>query len=714
MLPNKTLRLSLVSILAAAPVAAQSVPRRAISFDDVMGRKVRFAVPTPAAKWDAEGKLLRVRSAGPSTEKVAVRIRDPRTWDVVEPNPAEAAAKEADESVDVGIDPRTGQVMLKRPGKPPVAITEDPAPKREAHLSPTGTQVSYTRGNNLVVQDLASSDEWAVTSDGSPEMFHGVLDWVYQEEIYGRYDFQGHWWSPTGAYVAFLSLDESPVREFTVIDHVPSPKIGDDRGVVAEISNYPKAGDPNPVASFHIANLANRSVTPVDLSSYPQDLLVVRVGWNPSGDRAVVQIQDRIQTWLELCYADPATGKLERLIREESPTWVDVHGQPQWLADGSFLWWSDRTGYRHLYHYGADGKLIAQVTRGNFPVREILRLDEASGLVWFEASDEYPSDQQVFRVRLDGTEQVRLTEGRGTHQVELDHDGGMFVDEYSNVSTPPVVRICDRDGGVLRTLESGPMQSAYDYCPQEIHVVEARDGFPLDATLIKPLGFDESGGPYPIWIDTYSGPAAPSVRNAWRVSSWHQFLAHQGIAILQVNVRTASNAGHVVVGKLYKQFCVQEMKDLEDTIRWVLAERWADPDRVGITGWSYGGTMTAYALTHSKLFRLGIAGAGVYDWQLYDTIYTERYMDTPQSNPKGYDAASCISAAKDLHGYLVLIHGTMDDNVHLQNTIRFADELQKAGKDFEMMLYPNSRHGVRSPHLQALRWKIIRRELLGS
>jgi dipeptidyl aminopeptidase/acylaminoacyl peptidase len=293
----------------------------------------------------------------------------------------------------------------------------------------------------------------------------------------------------------------------------------------------------------------------------------------------------------------------------------------------------------------------------------------------------------------------------------------MFVDSVSTVTSPAEVRVCDGDGAILRTLAAGPIASDYAYCPAELHTVAARDDFELDATIVKPLEFDPAGGPYPVWIDTYSGPEAPSVSNEFgrrgRVSAWHQFLAHQGIIVLQVNVRTASRAGQRVVGQCYKQFGVRELEDLEDTVRWLCGHPWADATRVGITGWSYGGFMTAYAMTHSDLFRVGIAGAGVYDWQLYDTIYTERYMDTPQRNPAGYELSSCIAAAKQLSGYLVLVHGTMDDNVHLQNAIRLAGALQDAGKDFEKMLYPNSRHGVRSPHLQGLRWKIIKRELLG-
>ncbi len=715
---NRILTPLSVAALLAASVLAQEPAKKRITVEDYEKRRASFSVQSPRVSWVANDKLLRVSEPSLKKKKIAAVVRDPRTWKVSPGKPEDAAssARVPDRTKPrLSIGRRSGQVMLREPGKDARPITKDPARKREAHLSPNQRYASYVRDNNLVVRDLAQDEEWTVTADGGPERFHGVLDWVYQEEIYGRGDFQAHWWSPTGRHVAFLSLDESPVKEFTVIDHVPHRQLDKERGVTAEITNYPKAGDPNPFVSLSVADVVKREVVTVDLSRYPKDMLVVSIDWTPDGHNVVYQVQNRVQTWLELGYANPVTGVAKTLIREESPTWVNVLEPPRWLGDRTFLWWSERTGYKHLYHYDEDGKLLSQVTKGDFPVRRILKLDEARRKVWFSASPDFPCDQHAFRVGLGGEGQKQLTHGRGTHRVSLNFDGSMFTDTFSSVTTPPEVRVCDGEGDIIRTLPSTPLQSDYEYCPKELHVVEARDGFPLDATVIKPAGFDESKS-YPVWIETYSGPAAPSVRNGWRVTSWHQFLAHQGVIVLQVNVRTASAAGQKVVGLCHKQFCVQELRDLEDTVKWLTANSWADEKRVGLTGWSYGGTMTAYALTHSKLFRVGIAGAGVYDWQLYDTIYTERYMDTPQSNPKGYAKSSCLAAAKDLHGYLVLVHGTMDDNVHLQNTIRFAGELQRFGKDFEMMLYPDSRHGVGSPqqrrHLQQLRWKIIERELL--
>jgi len=290
-------------------------------------------------------------------------------------------------------------------------------------------------------------------------------------------------------------------------------------------------------------------------------------------------------------------------------------------------------------------------------------------------------------------------------------DGSLFLDSVSTRTRPPQVRLCDgATGKVLRVLaESTPPAPEKNpaLARWELHEVSARDGFPLDVAVLKPRDFDPKKT-YPVWLSTYSGPNAPTIRNSWAPSIWSQFLAQQGVIVLNVNVRTASGKGHAIITGCYEHLLRSELSDIEDTVDWLTANPWADAKRVGITGWSYGGSMTAYSLTHSDRFALGIAGAGVYDWRMYDTIYTERYMNTPQANPEGYDQSSVLTAAGNLHGHLLLLHGTKDDNVHLENTIQLLYALEKSGvQDFDLMLYPESRHGVRNP---ALRAEMRRRE----
>ncbi len=588
--------------------------------------------------------------------------------------------------------------------------------KREAHCNEKGTRASFVRGGNLFVVDAASKELWQVTNDGSDEMLHGVLDWVYQEEIYGRGDFQGHWWSKQGDHVALLSLDESKVREFTLVDHVPQGFLDKERSVVTEVANYPKVGDPNPRAMLSVVDCANKARVAVDLAAYPDDVLVVRVGWTDD-NRLLVVLQDRIQTWAELCSVDLATGKLSKWIREESKSWVNRPEMPRFLQDGTFLWLSERSGYQHIYRYRGDAMQQA-ITTGEWQVRSIERIDEAKQQIWLEGTKDGATGRHLYRVAFDGSGLVCVTPGVGTHQPELSADASFAIDRWSALDMRPVVRVVDGETGeeLARVGEAAMGKAADEYAfVEKVRAsIPARDGYMLDATIMLPP-FRKAGEKAPIYLPTYSGPDAPTVRDAWLPSSYQIFAAQQGFLVLQVNVRTASGRGHAHISQCYKQLGVQELKDLEDAVAWACKEHGGDSQRVALEGWSYGGFMAAYALTHSDAFQLGLAGAGVYDWRLYDTIYTERYMALPDSNKEGYDRTSVIKAAKDLRGHLVLQHGSMDDNVHLQNTMQLLWELQKAGKqNFELMVYPRSQHGPNpqvAGHVKEFQWRALKKLL---
>jgi dipeptidyl-peptidase-4 len=588
--------------------------------------------------------------------------------------------------------------------------------KREAHCDEKGTRASFVRGGNLFVVDAASKDLWQVTNDGSDEMLHGVLDWVYQEEIYGRGDFQGHWWSKQGDHVALLSLDESKVREFTLVDHVPQGFLDKERSVVTEVANYPKVGDPNPRAMLSVVDCANKARVAVDLAAYPEDVLVVRVGWTDD-NRLLVLLQDRIQTWAELCSVDLATGKLSKWIREESKSWVNRPEMPRFLQDGTFLWLSERSGYQHIYRYRGDAMQQA-ITTGEWQVRSIERIDEAKQQIWLEGTKDGATGRHLYRVSFDGSGLVCVTPGVGTHQPELSADASFAIDRWSALDMRPVVRVVDGETGeeLARVGEAAMGKAADEYAfVEKVRAsIPARDGYMLDATIMLPP-FRKAGEKAPIYLPTYSGPDAPTVRDAWLPSSYQIFAAQQGFLVLQVNVRTASGRGHAHISQCYKQLGVQELKDLEDAVAWACKEHGGDSQRVALEGWSYGGFMAAYALTHSSAFQLGLAGAGVYDWRLYDTIYTERYMALPDSNKEGYDRTSVIKSAKDLRGHLVLQHGSMDDNVHLQNTMQLLWELQKAGKqNFELMVYPRSQHGPNpqvAGHVKEFQWRALKKLL---
>ncbi|HEX9422763.1 MAG TPA: DPP IV N-terminal domain-containing protein, partial [Pyrinomonadaceae bacterium] len=503
-------------------------------------------------------------------------------------------------------------------------------------------------------------------------------------------------WSPDSTRLAYLRLDENPVPEFTVVDHIPYHQ-------ALEVTPYPKAGDPNPLVQLGVVNAAGGATRWVDTFKYqPSDLLIVRVTWTPDGKRVVYQAQNREQTFLDLNFADAVDGKSNTILHEISKAWVGVNDNPNFLKDGSFLWQSERNGWDHFYHYSADGKLLRQVTDGQWEVSSFESLDEDKGLLYFTATEHSPIAPQAYRVKLDGTGLTRVTTGEGSHKVTVSPVFNLFIDQWNDINTPTQTRLYDTNGKLVRVINENKVEALKQYKlgTAEFLQVKTRDGFAMEAMMIKPPDFDP-GKKYPVLEFTYSGPHAPQVKNGWGASTylWHQLLAEKGYVIWICDNRTASGKGLESSWPVYKNFGELELRDLEDGLAWLKSQPYVDGSRIGIWGWSYGGFMTSYALTHSQNFKMGIAGGTVSDWRNYDSIYTERYMQTPQNNPEGYKKSSPVNFAKDLHGKLLLIHGAMDDNVHMQNTVQFAYELQKAGKQFQLMLYPKSRHGVTEPLL---------------
>jgi dipeptidyl-peptidase-4 len=372
------------------------------------------------------------------------------------------------------------------------------------------------------------------------------------------------------------------------------------------------------------------------------------------------------------------------------------------MNDGSFLWLSDRSGWRHIYHFKADGTLINQVTSGKWEARTLHGVDEAGGWIYFSGTERSPIGGDVYRIKLDGTGMQRVSAAEGTHTAGFSPSLAYYTDTWSTVTTPPQTRLHKSDGAEVRTIAGNRVAALGEYrlSRPEFLQVKARDGFVMEAMMIKPPNFDPSRR-YPVYQFTYGGPHVQQVKNAWGGSQYlyHQLLAQKGVIVWICDNRTASGKGSESVWPLYKNFGESELRDIEDGVAWLKQQPYVDGARIGIHGWSYGGYMTSYALTHSKTFVMGIAGGTVTDWRDYDTVYTERYMGTPQDNPDGYRKSSPRFAAADLHGALMLIHGTIDDNVHVANTIQLAYELQRAQKPFQLMLYPKSRHGVTDPVL---------------
>jgi dipeptidyl-peptidase-4 len=584
-------------------------------------------------------------------------------------------------------------------------LTRSPQEIKGPDFSPDGKLVSFVRGNNLFVVDVATGVERQLTRDGregDKAVYNGYLDWVYEEELYGRGDKRAYWWSPDSTHIAFLRLDESPVPRFVIPNDIPA-------GQEVEDTNYPKAGDPNPTARLGIADISRNPVsskTPissakfVDLSAYkPEDFLLVRVAWAPDSRTLIFQAQNREQTYLDL---DAATleGKIQKLFRESSPAWVGINDNPFFLKDGTAIWESERDGWNHLYHYGSDGHLIKRLTIGKWEVRKVFGIDPANEWVYFTAIRDDPIAENVYRVRITDGQIERLTKDPGTHSPTFNSTFTYFIDEWSDINTPPQIRLYRNNGTLERVIDENKVEalSQYKLGQPEFLRVKTRDGYEMEAMMIKPPDFDPSKK-YPVLIYNYSGPHAPSVINQWGGDfyMWHQMMAEKGYIIWVCDNRTASGKGLESTWPVYKHFGESELRDIEDGITYLKLFPFVDANRIGIWGWSYGGFMTTYALTHSKLFKIGIAGGTVSDWRNYDSIYTERYMLTPEHNKEGYDRSSVQKAAKNLSGRLLLIHGMIDNNVHMQNTTQLIYELQKADKQFDLMIYPTARHVVADP-----------------
>jgi dipeptidyl-peptidase 4 len=709
------------ALLLLLGIAVQS-QQKLLTIDDIFDpeKKVNFNGTTPTIRWLKDGShYLLTNEASrrdvPRLQKVDAATGEPVPFfDAAKMQAAFAAlpgvsAQDARQLANRGnynLNPAETAVLInwsndlfyyELGSDRAIRLTSNLQEEVGEEFSPDGRMVSFIRDNNLYVEDLSMQRrERALTTDGSAKILNGRLDWVYQEELYGRGNFGAYWWSPDSTTITFLRFDENPVPEFTVVDHIPYQQR-------IEVTPYPKAGDPNPIVGLGIVNAAGGDVRWVDTFKYPpEDLLISRVTWTPDSKKIVYQAQNREQTFLDVNYADARDGKSTNIIHETSKAWVAINENPIWLKDGSFIWASERNGWEHLYRYSADGKLLRQITDGKWEVRTIEGIDEDNGFIYFTSTEHSPIGGDAYRVKLDGTGLTRLTQTEGTHRMDLSPANNYYIDVVSDVRTPSKVSLYDSSGKLVRVISENKVDALNEYKlgSVELRQVKTRDGFLMETMMIKPPDFNASKK-YPVMNFTYSGPHAPQVRNAWGSQTYmfHQLLAQKGYIIWICDNRTASGKGMEATWPVYKNFGELELRDLEDGLTWLKSQPYVDDSRIGIWGWSYGGFMTSYALTHSTSFKIGIAGGTVADWRDYDSIYTERYMGTPQHNPEGYKKSAPTNAAKNLHGKLLLIHGAIDDNVHMQNTVQFVYELQKAGKQFQLMIYPKSRHGVTDPLL---------------
>lgn len=558
-----------------------------------------------------------------------------------------------------------------------------------ALLSPDGARVALSRDHDLYLRDLAGGAERRITSDGSATVLNGTFSWVYWEEIFDHRD-AAFWWSPDSRTLAFLRSDDSQVPLHRFPDFQPwQAKVHEQR--------YPQPGTPNPAVRLGLVPAGGGAVA--WMGGAPFEYLV-GVAWTPDG-RAAVETLNRAQDALELAAVGP-DGIRKPVLTERSPTWVHFYA-PRWLGDGSLLLASDRSGYDHLYRFDGAGTLLNAVSRGDWSLwpwgqyaggrSGLVDVDEKAGWAWFTCQADGSVERQLWKARLDGTGLQRASQGSGSHQVTFSPRHDFYLDAWSSVTRTPSLTLHRADGSVAQVLAEP--RPAPDLPRPELRTFRAGDGVALPLWVLKPRDFDPSRR-HPVIFEVYGGPGAPSVTDAWSAGGgFSQVLASQGYVVVAADNRSSAGLGMKfeasIKGRLYGE---TEVKDLEAAVDWVKAQPWADPGRLGVWGWSGGGTYTLAALTRTRAFKAGVAVAPVTDWRFYDSVYTEMSMKRPEDNPEGYQATSEVASAKDLHGRLLLVHGTFDDNVHPQNAQAFADALIAAGLPFEQMVYPMRKHGI--------------------
>ena len=588
--------------------------------------------------------------------------------------------------------PLDGDVyMVDRATKKVTRLTETAGDEVDAKLTPDGKAVSYVRDQTLYLKDLKSGTETQLTPKGEGTTTYATAEFIAEEEL-DRHT--GYWWSPKATQVVYQKTDESGV------DIAQRVEIGGE-GVKIVDQRYPFAGKPNAVVELYVKTLGGGDVK-VDLGSNP-DIYLARVNWAKDGKSFYVQRLSRDQHTLDLLQVDPATGVSKVILSEHSDTWVELHDDFRLLADGSFIWSSERDGNKHFYYYGADGKLIRQVTQGDWPVDKLADFNEKTGDLYFTASKDTPIEHGLYKVSYKTPgEPVALTKAGGWWTADVSGGGAAFIGGYSDPQTPPQSALYDGTGKRLRWIEENRLDASHPYAPYkdeysqpEFGELTAADGEKLEYSILKPKGFDPAKK-YPVVVSIYGGPAAKTVKKTW-VTPATRLWQEAGYIVFSLDNRGTPGRSVRFGRSIYKQFGGPDIDDQIMGANWLKTLPYVDGDHIGIMGWSQGGFVTLMALTAKDTpFAAGNAGAPPTQWELYDTAYTERYMSTPHDNPDGYAKSDVLNRLDNLKpGVLLLMQGMSDDNVQLSNSTRVMAALQKKGVPFELMLYPGERHGLK-------------------
>lgn len=562
---------------------------------------------------------------------------------------------------------------------------------QEPTFSPDASMVAYVFDNNLYIKTLATDEEIQITTDGKKnEIINGVTDWVYEEEFAFVRAFD---WNKTGTKIAYLRFDETNVPEFSM------SIFGEDLYPKTSTFKYPKAGEENSVVSLQIYDLKSANSSPVELGDY-KDFYIPRIDWTNDAKILSVQVLNRHQNDLDLIFVNSEKNEAKVVMNETDKAYLDITDNLTFLEDNSYIWTSEKDGYNHIYHYDKNGKLMDQITKGNWEVTNYYGFDAKTKRVYYQSTENGSVNRDVYSIKADGSNKKRLTQKTGTNTADFSTDYTYFINSFTNTKTPYEFTLHDSKTGKLErkikdNSELLEKEKAYKFSPKELSTIEV-NGNELNMWMIKPSDFDPNKK-YPLFMYQYSGPGSQQVSNTYFNTNdyWYQLLADEGYIIVCVDGRGTGFKGAAFKKVTQNELGKYELEDQIEAAKKLGALEYIDQDQIGIWGWSYGGFMSTNAiLKGNDVFSMAIAVAPVTSWRFYDSIYTERYMTTPQENPEGYDENSPINHVEKLKGNFLLVHGSGDDNVHVQNSMRLIEALVQANKQFDWAIYPDKNHGI--------------------
>ena len=559
-----------------------------------------------------------------------------------------------------------------------------------ATFSPSADKVGFVRDNNLFYVDLKTMKETAVTTDGEyNKIINGASDWVYEEELVLVQAFQ---WANDGSQIAFYKFDESRVKQFNMAMY------GSLYPTDYEFK-YPKAGEENSKVSIHVYHLENGNTVDVELTK-PYEYITA-IQWTKSENQLALLCSNRHQNELDINIANTTTGKVKTTYTETSDTYIEMPFFIEFMEDQkSYIVLSERDGFNHIYQHFLNGGKVNQITKGEFDITELYGIDEKNKKVYFQSAEVSPMERHIYSIGLNGKSKKKLTAKAGTNDASFSNSFDYFINYHTDANHPYYITLNTNDGKVKRVLEDNKaLNEKLDQlaiAPKEFFSFKTSEGISLNAWMIKPANFDASKK-YPVFLTIYGGPGSQTVTDSWGSSNyfWHQMLAQQGYIVVSVDNRGTGARGAEFKKCTYKQLGKLEVLDQIEAAKHFATLPYVDEDRIGVQGWSYGGFMSSNLLLKgAEQFKMAIAVAPVTNWRFYDSIYTERYMQTPQENPEGYDDNSPINHVGKLEGKYLLVHGTADDNVHYQNAAEMTTALVNADKQFTQFSYPDKNHGI--------------------